>query len=469
MPEFKQWGTRRVSDRVLWVIGITAVIIRIAAALYQGNSVQPLPGVSDQISYHSLAVRVLQGHGFSFATGWWPATPAGQPTAHWSYLYVLFLVLVYSAFSVNPLAARLIQALVTGLLQPLLTFRVGRRLFGRRVGLISATLAAINGYFVFYSGALMTESLYILAVLWIVDISTAMTDGTTREYRPTQASTWAYLGLALGAAVLLRQLTLLLVPVILGWVAWHSMKYPTADRRGRKEHTFPITRQVAVTIAILVTCILPWTIRNYRAFGTFVLLNTNAGFAFFWANHPVHGTEFLPLLPPDKPSYGALIPAELRTLSEAEMDRALLLRGLGFVWADPVRYLRLSISRGREYFKFWPSASSGLVSNCARVLSFGVCLPFLIGGLAVCVIRPGQIPDFREDAHAHSLFLILISSLYTLVHLLSWALIRYRLPIDAITLPFTAVAMALMYDRLLVPLCTIGVSGNRTSLQAPHH
>ena len=40
----------------------------------------------------------------------------------------------------------------------------------------SAALAAFYAYFVYYSGTLMTESLYILAVLWIVDIVTGMVD-----------------------------------------------------------------------------------------------------------------------------------------------------------------------------------------------------------------------------------------------------------------------------------------------------
>lgn len=165
----------------------TATALRIAAAIYQGNGVEALPGVWDQISYHELALRVLQGHGFSFATGWWPATAAGQPTAHWSFLYVLFLSGIYSIFGPNPLVPRLLQAVLTGILQTLLTWRIGRRLFGDRVGLLSAAIASFNTYFVYYSGALVTESLYILAVLWIVDIATAMADPSARGRSPVAA------------------------------------------------------------------------------------------------------------------------------------------------------------------------------------------------------------------------------------------------------------------------------------------
>jgi hypothetical protein len=52
-----------------WLTAILAlsVLARLAAALYLGNTVEVLPGTFDQVSYHALALRVLSGHGFSFA------------------------------------------------------------------------------------------------------------------------------------------------------------------------------------------------------------------------------------------------------------------------------------------------------------------------------------------------------------------------------------------------------------------
>ena len=119
---------------------------------------------------------------------------------------------------------------------------------------------------------------------------------------------------------------------------------------------------------VVFLLIVPWSIRNYRAFETFVPLNTNAGFAFSWGNHPIHGTTFVPLLPADGPSYQDLIPPDLVALNEGAMDRALLKEALGIIRADPARYVLLSISRSREYFKFWPSPESSAISNVARIV-----------------------------------------------------------------------------------------------------
>ena len=397
----------------LWVAVAVAIVLRLGAALYLGDTVWPQPGIYDQVSYHTLALRVLDGHGFTVPMEWWPATRAGEPTAHWSYLYTLYLAGVYALFGPHPLAARLIQALVVGALGPYLAYRLGRRAFGPTAGLAAAGITALYIYFVYYGAALVTESLYILAVLWALDAALGL----------AEAPSWrrlVWLGLALGLAALLRQVILLFVPFLLLWLLWVG--------RGR----LPIWRLV-VPLAIIGVLILPWTVRNYLAFGRFVLLNTNAGFAFFWANHPVYGGDFVGVLPQDGPSYQELIPAELRELDEAALDQALLRRGLDFVFDDPVRYVRLSLSRTAEYFKFWPAPESGLVSNVARVASFGLCLPLMLAGL---------ILSWRQRGRCWLFYLFI--GVYTLIHLLSWALIRYRLPVDALLILFAGLAAAEM-------------------------
>jgi Dolichyl-phosphate-mannose-protein mannosyltransferase len=430
----------------LLIIILLGVGVRIGAALYQGNSVTSLPGVFDQISYHKLAVRVLGGHGFSFETGWWPATPANQPTAHWSFLYTLFLSATYFAFGINPLVARVIQCILTGVLQPLLAWRIGGRLFGPRVGLVSAALTAFYGYFVYYSAALVTESFYILAILWILDISTVLAASSNHPGGLKQLRPWVYLGLASGVAVLLRQVFLLIVPVVLAWICWRSICQHQSESGSWKKLVIPLLHRLVLVSTLLVASILPCTIRNYLAFGQFVLVNTNAGFAFFWGNHPSHGTQFIPILPGDGSRYGVLIPDELRTLNEAHMDRALLRRGIAFVLNDPTRYVLLSISRAGEYFKFWPSQDSGAPSNLVRVLSFGLCLPFLLSGVLIALFHTlCREQNIEPHSRPAAVLLLLVSGIYGLIHLLTWTLVRYRLPIDAILMPFAALSMVSAY------------------------
>lgn len=434
--------------RLLWAICGLAVAVRVAAALYQANRVEPLPGIWDQVSYHTLALRVLGGHGFTFGAGWWPATPAGEPTAHWSFLYVGLLALAYLVFGPHAIAARLIQSVLAGVLQPLLTFRIAKRMFGPRTGLIAAALAALNGYFVYYSSALMTESLYIVALLWVIDIATAIAVRSSAGQRAAPVRLWTLLGLAFAAAALLRQVALLVVPAVLGWLVWRgSADASIAGKRARSARLVTLSRAL-VSAVVLLACLVPFTVRNYRAFGAFVLLNTNTGFAFFWANHPVHGSQFMPLLSDDKPSYGDLIPAELKSLNEGRLDRALLARGVAIVAADPWRYLRLCLTRSREYFKFWPEAESSTLSNCTRVFSYGLLLPFMLMGLILAIIRQDLLVEREGCSKGAEKLVILTAGLYVLIHLLSWTLVRYRLPVDAMMLPFAAAGILVLVERL---------------------
>ncbi|MBM3790044.1 MAG: hypothetical protein FJW35_06795, partial [Acidobacteria bacterium] len=138
----QSWRSWRSTHVMLAGIMLLSLGLRLVSAFYQANVIEALPGVHDQVSYHTLAGRVLEGAGFSFGTDWWPATRAGEPTAHWSYLYTLYMALVYFLFGPNPLVARLIQAAVAAVLHPWLSWRIGRRLFGDQAGLLAALFAA---------------------------------------------------------------------------------------------------------------------------------------------------------------------------------------------------------------------------------------------------------------------------------------------------------------------------------------
>ncbi len=101
MDKLSDWlsNTKNTTKILIGVITLS-VLLRIGAALFLGNKINELPGVSDQISYHTLGIRLSNGYGFTFDRPWWPATPAGEPTAHWSYLYSYFVAAVsYLVFS----------------------------------------------------------------------------------------------------------------------------------------------------------------------------------------------------------------------------------------------------------------------------------------------------------------------------------------------------------------------------------
>lgn len=423
------------TQTVLLMTIVMAVLLRIGSAFLHGNEVIPLPGIFDQVSYDSLAQRVIDGYGFSFAELHWPLTRGGEPTAHWSYLYTLYLAAIYTLFGHEPIAARLLQAVIVGGVQTYLIYLIAEKTFSRSVGLMSAVISALYIYFVYYSAALMTEPFYITAILWSLLLSIQIAESSSRTH-DIKLGLW--LGIAIGITIVLRQVFLLFLPFLFTWM-WTA--------RLKRRLGLPIL-STALSLIVIALFIIPISVYNQSRFGQFVLLNTNSGYAFFWGNHPIYGTQFIPILPGE--TYQDLIPEELRSLDEAALDQALLQRGLQFIVDDPKRYVLLSLSRIPAYFMFWPSPDSSLLSNISRVGSFGITFPLMIYGVILNLSKKYH----RDGKYLLNLFtspeglLLIFTVIYTSIHLLTWTLIRYRLPVDAVLVPFAALALSTLYEQV---------------------
>ena len=50
------------SRTLLLIIIVAAIALRMGSAVFQGNKINDLPGIYDQISYDGLARRVVDGH-----------------------------------------------------------------------------------------------------------------------------------------------------------------------------------------------------------------------------------------------------------------------------------------------------------------------------------------------------------------------------------------------------------------------
>lgn len=409
------------------LILIFSVLVRVIVAFYLGDVVDAPPLMTDQRSYHALGARILQGHGYSFDSSWYPFTRPETPTAHWSFLYPLFVSAVYALFGIHPLAVRLLQGVLGGLLLPWLVYRLARRLFPQRpwLPLIASAATATYAYFILHAATLMTETFYIAFVLWGMELSLRI-EARLRAREAIPLGEALQLGLSFGLATLMRQSILPWLPLLLLWLLWRAW------RAGQ-------LRQAAYRLALggvlIVGLIAPWTYRNYRVYGQFLLLNSNTGYAMYSAQHPMHGTTFH--------EYAAApLPEDLRRdkMNEAQMDRELMRCGLAFVAAEPGRYLRLCLSRVRAYFEFWPTADTTLLHNIGRTGSFGLYLPFMIYGLLLAL---------REPAVAlRTKLIIAFAVFYGLIHILTWSMVRYRLVVDATLMPFVARAVQEVYLRL---------------------
>ena len=416
-----------------------SVLLRLAVALYLGNVVDAPELLTDQRSYHALGARLAAGYGFTFPDNWYPFTAAGEPTSHWSFLYSLVVAAVYALAGPQILAMRLVQAVLGGLLLPWMVYRLAKALFSGpggendhaagTIALVAAFVAAVYPYFVLYSATLMTETFFLITLLWSLERGLALAN----RLRAGEAKGLWRLGLALGVslglATLLRQSILPWVPVLflyLLWLGWRSGRLRAA------------VGALALVGLILIGFIAPFTVRNTLVYDEFLLLNSNAGYAMYSAQHPMHGTNF-------REFDAAPLPEGMWGRPEPEMDRALMQQGIQFVLDNPGRYQLLSLSRVRAFFEFWPTPDTTLLHNIGRTASFGLLLPFLLYGLVLAIGRPGFVK--------RNTLLFLFAGFYTVLHLLTWAMVRYRLPVDAVLIPLAALAVVdlLQRTRGLIP------------------
>jgi hypothetical protein len=430
-----------------------AIVLRLAIGLYLGDSV---PTNTDETSYSALGARVAAGHGFSFDRGWYPFTPRDTPTAHWSFLYSLWVAAVYRLAGVHPLAVRLLGAVIGGILLPWMVYRLARRLFAARLlpetagppnatpitpesgvpwtlPVLAALLSGVYLFFAIFAASLLTETFYISALLWSLERALALQQLLRSSHATPHAALrlGLGLGLALGTATLLRQSMLPWVPLMGMWLLWQGW---------RSQALGVAVRALALAAVLLVACIVPFTLRNYRVYGDFLLLNSNAGYAMYSAQHPMHGTSF-------REYDAAPLPDDLRGvgLNEAQLDKRLMARGIGFILADPVRYVRLSGSRVRDFFEFWPTPDTPLISNLGRVLSIALFLPFMLYGIWLAIRDPSHSPAHGWLHRADVAFLLVFMAFYSLLHILTWAMPRYRLPVDAVAIPFAALAVLAVF------------------------
>jgi 4-amino-4-deoxy-L-arabinose transferase-like glycosyltransferase len=187
----------------------------------------------------------------------------GQATAYYPPGYPWFLGIITwltKPFTNEPwLPAELIQA-VLGAASVGLAASVTKRLAGPIAALVAAVVYALYPNLIFHTGALLGETLYnflflaFLALLlsrpWDASFSTARIVGC---------------GVLLGLAVMVRPISLAVIPVVVVCWLW-----------SRKDYRVTARWTLALLLGVVV-CIAPWTIRNELRLHAFVPISTNTG------------------------------------------------------------------------------------------------------------------------------------------------------------------------------------------------
>jgi 4-amino-4-deoxy-L-arabinose transferase-like glycosyltransferase len=417
-------------------IVLLALVLRLAAIAADDGY---RPG-NDAFEYDYIARSIADGNGYP-PTGY---LLQGGPTAVRGPGYPYLLGTTYALSSDSRTVGRLLGAGL-GALSVLLLYLLARRIWGRRVGLVAAMLAAVFPPLVLLSRDLVSETLFIVlelgALLCVLNFR-----------RSGGALRWAAAAGALcGAAALTRNTGLaLMLPVALGvWTArpWLKPASPAAP---------------LLAIACAGLAVAPWVFRDTAEFGRFVPITTSAGIAtsgtYNGASYTETGTHGAWRNPQAVPELTALFATPGR--DEAEVDAELRRRASDFAWQHPGYVAEVSawnllrlfeISRGSVVDADGEVvADRGIGSATPTRERIGLAIVVILalfGTVAIVRSKP-RGPDGPPRIPRGPLFLWLVPILMILIAAPIAGLPRYRLPADPFLLILAAIGLTAAWDRL---------------------
>lgn len=230
---------------VALVLGLTMVFLGFRAQGFVSTKPDPY-------YFGEMGKSLARGEGFA---------PHGILIHRRAPLYPLAIGALYTMFGEHLLSVELFQCLLfAGTC--LLVFDMGRRLFNERTGAIAGLVCALHPMMLRYVPDLHLETMLTFLftlTLWL----------SLRFYqRATLAN-----GALLGGAAALASLTKAVVLVYPAVFAVGIMARWLAARQRGARGILPLPG-LAAMFAAMGLLILPWTVRNYRASGHFVLIST---------------------------------------------------------------------------------------------------------------------------------------------------------------------------------------------------
>jgi len=263
------------------------------------------PTSGDDVSYLRVAKALIE-------TGrvYTPHFPVGFPL-----FLAPFLTLGSSAFS----AIRAAHVLL-GLLTIVLVSRIAAVLYGSRAGVIAALLTAVYPPLVYFTGRIMSETLFI-TILMASIYQFLLADQDRSIKRSALASA------LFGLASLVRSNLILMVAFIPLWI----LTQLGTGLRAR------LVNATVCTVVIVTILIAPGTY-FLASEGEFIPFATNGGQTFYGANNPLADGGWVDV--EDHPELLASIPSEVRS-SPVAYSKAQ--QGLGLKWIreNPGAFLNL--------------------------------------------------------------------------------------------------------------------------------
>jgi len=373
-------------------------------------------------------------------------TPYGRPPG-----YPWLLAVMYWISDGSYLVPRLVQVCI-GLVNILLVFLLGRRLFGSPSGLIAAFLMSVFWTAIYYEQEINSP-------VWEVCFSLCMLLVLLRWEKTGSKGFLAAAGLLLGCGALMRPNVLLPGCLVLLWIAWRQ--YKVKGVWGRK-----VMSAMVVYAGAAVIIVLPVIVRNWMVGREFVFISYYGGINAYIGNNP-ESTGVSPEVPDlyeisgmeawNCFNYPDIVKGLKRHLGRpgfgfSDASRYFYGRAFAFWLEDPIAALKLT---ARKAWLFWGphEISDSKVVHLerttspvlSRLLGFTHLLSLvLVGGLWWILFGRKRL---ECDPHSAAWILCLGAGYFASV-LPFFIAERYRFPVMPILLPFAGYAIASIWQSI---------------------
>ncbi|MBU2568392.1 MAG: glycosyltransferase family 39 protein [Elusimicrobia bacterium] len=386
----------------------------------------------DTLSWDAVANNLANGRGFLEADG--------TPTSIRAPVYPIILAFLYLLFGHNFLSIKIFQA-VAGSATVVVLYLISRGILGAKktdgshtaghdgtmlpalgmdIPVITALLLAVYPPLVVYTHIIGTETLYIfLMSVWVYCILTGL------KYRDRFILLCG--GFVLGVSNLCRS-TAIFYPFFLAAAIFLVMPAKETFRK----------RTVELVLFILISLlpVLPWTLRNYRTFDRFLLVNTSAG-ELFWA-----GT-YLPwdgLAITDRDPYFWERFGKIKNPVDGEKE--MFREGIRNIRENPSGFMKLTV---KKFVRFWfQPVGQSLVAERSKKIGIAMYL-FHFVWLAMACFGFIKSKQYRLDYLPVTVLFVY----FTVMHNVITSVARYRLPIEPYIMFFAVYGLMGIKDKIL--------------------
>ncbi|OHB71154.1 MAG: hypothetical protein A2W23_00975 [Planctomycetes bacterium RBG_16_43_13] len=343
----------------------------------------------DSHDYIGIAKNVVEGDGIILDEHHRATRPP---------LYPIFFAGHRILFGDALLPIQITQALL-GAVSILLIFALTMMIFDDvTIAKISAVITAIYPYFIYFTGLILYETLFISLLLGMMLL-------LVYGIRRNKLWTVSLSGFICGLIALLHAGHLLFGLFIIPAIILYARHYC---------NNFSIGKVIILFLLFTSIPLIPWTVRNYFIFGRFIPVSTQGGYALAdsFAPDATGGTDI---------SKVTKWLDEVKNLPEAEQDVALRKRAIDAIMADPLRAFLLSFNKLVYFYSPIPKAE-GFNNVFYKLIG-------LISTLPIFVFAVIGIWCMRRNLTAIILILTPIIY-YTILHMVFIGSIVYRLPIE---------------------------------------